>query len=52
MTKKYLIMKEKWGINLLTISSDKFVNKSSKFVCEFALKIFYKDYISKIFETK
>jgi hypothetical protein len=49
MTKKYLIMKEKWGINLSTVLADKFVNKSSKFMCELALKIFYKDYISKIF---
>ncbi len=49
MTKKYLIMKEKWRINLSTLLSDKFVNKSSKFVYEFALKIFYKDYISRIF---
>ena len=42
-------MKEKWGINLLTELANKFVNKSSKFMCELALKIFYKDYISKIF---
>jgi hypothetical protein len=45
-------MKEKCGINLSTIEINKFVNKSSKIMCEFALKIFNKDYISKIFETK
>ena len=40
MTKKYLIMKENWGINLSTVFANKFVNKSSKFMCELALKIF------------
>jgi hypothetical protein len=45
-------MKEKYGINLSTIETNKFVNKSSKIMCEFVFKIFYKDYISKIFETK
>jgi hypothetical protein len=52
MTKKYLIIKEKWVINLSTVLTDKFVNKSSKFMYALALKYFYKDYISKIFETK
>ncbi len=42
-------MKEKLGINLSTKLADKFVDKSSKFMCELVLKIFYKDYISKIF---
>jgi len=49
MTKNNLIMKEKYGINLSTIETNKFVNKSSKIMCEFVFKIFYKDYISKIF---
>jgi hypothetical protein len=42
-------MKEKCGINLSTELTNKFVNKSSKIIYEFVFKIFYKDYISKIF---
>jgi hypothetical protein len=49
MTKKNLIMKEKWGINLSTVFTNNFVNKLPKFMCKLALKIFNKDYISKIF---
>lgn len=45
-------MKEKLKINLSTVLNDNFVNKLPKFMCKLALKIFNKDYISKIFETK
>ena len=52
MTKKYPIMKVKLAFNLSTEKAYKFVNKSSKLMCEIVFEIFYKDYISKIFETK
>jgi len=52
MTKKYPIMKVKSVFNLLTEKDHKFVNKSSKLMFKIVFEIFYKDYISKIFETK